>query len=463
MLKFLFFDNQDLEEISGFSRRLEPPAKRPSPLFRPRQPWETGYIGLYGSVLRRPDGRWQMWHWTRYKNPIDNHLGGLAYAESDDGIKWRTPPADLFRWRGKKMNVVFPSKTHGPSVIYDAADPRDDWRYKMVTGAPPSGAVSVFRSPDGINWRDAAENPVIPRDPSGPMSLHRRADGLYVLYLRPPGPARRIGRSESMDLKNWSDTKVVMDTGPEDEPQLRFFALSAAQYGNYEIGAVWTYNTLADDSDWNKQAGMHGVALAYTRSGSLWLRPAPSEDFIAHGGPQAWDRGNLQAASNPVFCDDEMRFYYVGTKVRDRVDWKRRATDCGLGLATVKPDRFVAMETESGGGEIVSRQFAIRSPEIFVNAKTERGGSLTLEILDAGFKPLAGFKSKPIIGDGVALPVAWSGRADASAVVMKPVRFRLKAKKARVYSIWMKDGEEKPVYWRFRGAGAGDPMAGVGK
>ncbi len=61
-VKFLFLDYRQFEVVDGFTRQLEPPRKYGKSLFVSDQPWEGNWIQLYGSVIRRPDGLWQMWY-----------------------------------------------------------------------------------------------------------------------------------------------------------------------------------------------------------------------------------------------------------------------------------------------------------------------------------------------------------------------------------------------------------------
>jgi hypothetical protein len=451
MLKYLFFDNRDLELIRGFTRQLTPPAKRrDNPIFRPRAPWEAGRMSLYGSVVRRPDDLFQMWYTIGLKRKLNGCGSGLAYAESRDGIDWSQPELNVVKMGAMKTNIVFQQHAHGPSVIFDEAEPRDEARYKMISGAMPSNRVGVFMSADGIHWQPAGQNPVISSNPDCPMSLQRQADGLYAVYVRPRFADRRVGRSESWDFREWTRPKMVLDPDAVDPPQTQFYGMGAVQYGGFEIGTLWIYHTVAGDTDWSKMQGIQEAELAWSRSGYSWHRPAAGTPWIPHGKDGAWDRGCLQCASSPVFCDDEVRFYYAGGTSLHNGHPKPKSFDTGLGLATCKPDRFAALAAGDRPGEILTRGFAIRSPEIFVNADVSRGGSVTIDILGQDAKPLRGFRSLPITGDGVALPVLWKGAPNLESIVMKPIRFRLTARKARLYSVWMRDNDPRPAYHRFR-------------
>ena len=200
MIKFLFFDFQEIERVSGCERVFTTPQKHPAnPLMAPDAPWETHKMTLYGSVIRRPDGGYQLWYASRF---TDGRLY-LAYAESDDGLHWEKPTFRLGGDLPDGTNAVF-AEPHGTAVLYDAADPREEWRYKMVTGARPSGCITAFRSPDGVRWTRVGPGPIIGTNPDCPIGFFRARDGRYVMYHRVWGFGRRVLRSESWDFLHWS-------------------------------------------------------------------------------------------------------------------------------------------------------------------------------------------------------------------------------------------------------------------
>src|SRR5262249_32288163 len=152
----------------------------------------------------------------------------------------------------------FDGGPHGTAVIYDEREDRPGWRYKMVHGvsaATRSHRVEAFKSPDGIHWTDACENPILGISSGGPIGLLRASAGRDVLYLRPTGGDRRIARTESWDFVHWSEIKIVMDQGPVDPPQVQFYGMDAALYGAYEIGLPWIYHTVATDLGFGKGQG----------------------------------------------------------------------------------------------------------------------------------------------------------------------------------------------------------------
>ena len=467
MIKFLFFDNRDYELVQGFDCVLEQPRKHSAnPLVEADKPWEHAII-LYGSVVKAKDQPFQLWYSALEPPSLAGRQGSawkvrLGFAESDDGILWRKPNFDLFPNQGGQTNVVFDQDPHGPVVIYDDADPREAWKYKMVCGWNPEsyfgGHVHAFHSPDGIHWSSVQDEPIIGNDPDAPMSLVRRPDGTYAAYLRVAKVPdrtfiRRIGRSESTDFVNWSRVRVVLEPGPGDPPQFQMYGMGATMYGDYEIGTLWAYHTDLNDTSPNKMGGYQVAELTYSRRGTAWHRAMQGQAFIPHGDETDWDSGNLQCASAPVFLDDEIRYYFASSNVRHDSNWEEKPGRFGVGMASLKPDRFIALVAGDQPAEMYTRRFSLKSPEVYVNADIATDGAVRLELLDEEGRPLPGFELSrcvPITGDSLSHPVHWEGEPNLSEILDRPIRWRLQATRAKVYAVWMPDGEPEISYHRFR-------------
>jgi len=450
MVKFLFFDYRGVEIVEGFVRVVEPPRKyEGNPIFT-SAPEDGGWLSLYGSVIRRPtDGLWQMWY-TCSPPKVGSALG---YAESDDGISWRRPLLDVIEVGRRRSNIVFDKSPHGACVFYDEREERAGWKYKMMCGAAPSHRISLFRSADGIHWLPGAENPVIGSNPDCPMSMLRANDGRYVAYHRPSFGDRRVGRSESWDLVHWGEPRMVLDQSPADPPQTQFYGMGAAVYGPYEIGTLWVYRTDPEDMGFYKMHGHQETELAYTRSGYAWHRAAPGQPWLPRGAASTWEWGNIQAASAPVFLADEVRFYYAASRTEHGAkEWRGRAPRCGIGFASIRPDRFVAL-VAAREGRLLTRPFWTETPLFWVNAAVRRGGFVLVEVTDIESRPIPGFGLKecvPIVGDSISHRVRWRGEPDASALAYREIRLRVQAHNARLYAVSAGSEQEAVRYWQFR-------------
>ena len=455
MKKLLFLDYRELEYVEGFGRAVESAVKDAgAPLLRPELPWEHGNMQMFGSVLRGADGRFRAW----YEVVDAPWRVRLAYAESDDGLRWRKPELDVFRDGGQPTNIVFDGEPLGSAVTEDGEDPRPDYRFKMLTGAAPSGCVSAFHSADGMHWESARMfggrvQPVIATAPDCPIGFLRAPDGRFAAYHRMAGYGRRVFRSESWDFAHWSgEPQMVLEPDAGDPPQTQFYGLGACAYGPFEVGTLWIYATDPEDRESGKPHGLQTPELAYARAGTAWHRAEPGTAFIPNGAPGEWDCGNLQAASQPVFLDDEIRYYYAGTNVRHSRHWELEPQEAGLGMARLKPDRFVALRAGEAPAELGTIAFKPPSVDVFVNARTAADGEIRVELQDAEARPLAGFMEadcRPIRGDSTSHRVEWRGVGQAEASVGQPARIRVTARWASVYSVFVTEPGESPVYHQF--------------
>lgn len=449
--KWLFLEYRQFEQVEGFARRLQPPTKHPEPCLVSEAPWENDALGLYGSVVQRDDGLFQMWYmcggWGQGKMKV-------AYAESDDGIRWRRPELDLCDWQGRPTNVLTTDRPIGAAVLYDLQDPRPGWRYKFVC-APASfhNRICGFRSPDGIHWKPAAENPIIGTDPDGPMCLMRLPNGRYALHHRPCWGDRRVARSESWDFAHWTEPRVVCEPEPGDGTNVQFYGMGAIPYGEYEIGTLWVYHTDPEDMVWSKGLGVLEPELIYGRGGYAWHRAALGQPWIAlEDDPEAFEQGQIHTASQPLLLNDEIRFYYAACRNRHGKD----GTHTGSGptwairFAACKPDRFVSV-TCTERGEILTRPFWTEHPEFFINGNIRDG--LRAEVLDVKGNVITGFgleDAEPLSGDGLRLRLRWQGAPDRSVLAEREIRLRLQARDATLYSIAAGTEEQARRYWEFR-------------
>jgi len=455
MKKFLFLDYHELESIQGFSRELEQPVKHPgNPLFAPDAPWENGNMQFYGSVVKVGGQPFQMWYTVIHK-PWRMFL---AYAESDDGLVWRRPLLEIFRHNGEKTNIVLADNPHGTAVIYDAAEPREDWRYKMVAGTDPSGCICAYHSPDGIHWLPVRRFPVIATNPDCPMGFLRAPDGRYVVYHRLYGFGRRVFRSESWDFVYWTgEPRMVLEPDAGDPTQVQFYGLGAAPYGSYELGTLWMFHTDPEEYGRGHSRGYQEAELAYARSGYAWHRAAQGKPFIPHGSPGSWEQGNLQCASAPVYLDEEIRYYYIGTDMSHKRQWELEPQHAGLGMASLRPDRFVALVAGDEPAELLTVSVIFPSPQIQLNASTKEDGWIRVELLDINAQPIPSLTMEnclPIAGDSTSHQVRWHHAQISDTLVGQPVRLRIHACKARLYSISLIEPGEIPLYHHIRGRSA---------
>lgn len=204
----LFLDDTLLAEQRQAVVVLQRPDIQHENLLQRDRPWESGRIGLWGSIV--PDGRvYRLWYeafeWDAIKRTLDTASMGLCHAESRDGVHFEKPELGLFPMNGEiRTNVVMPDfegdvfvDPHDvPEKRFKAIGKRrrmhaSQTRWDVLNRIQPL-TTWVFTSPDGIHWR-ISDRPVLPMWLGCTQSaVWDPGLGKWVLYLRAHLPQRGI-------------------------------------------------------------------------------------------------------------------------------------------------------------------------------------------------------------------------------------------------------------------------------
>ncbi|MBM4067700.1 MAG: hypothetical protein FJ271_01960 [Planctomycetes bacterium] len=472
--KQLFIDDHVIEELKGATRVLNQPVKHSrNPLLKRDQPWETSGPG-YGTVLYDAENRlFKMW----YENWDQNEASSarLLYATSKNGLDWEKPFVDEER----KTNLVRRPDIKGFQACGIFRDPveRDPARrYKMLFSCNPDGTATSWTtaaafSADGIKWTANSESQLIPFSDAQSCPLWDARRGRYVAILRfgPPN-TRIISRTESTDFLHWSPKVTVLRRTKMDEPMAtQFYQMSPLLYGDIFLGLLSAYHNetlkpLPPDQPWTDRKNLH---LVFSRNGVTWQRVGkngaiPPRDleqdrdwqriaqdavFLPYGTKDKdWDWGTVAPyfMPEPIFVGDEIWFYYVGQKGRNwwnytgdppKLDKQAREPLRGVGLATLRRDGFVSVETQKNG-TLTTKPLVFLGDTLVVNANA-KGGSLVVEAIDDKGKSIPGFSStdcKPITTDGIRHVVTWKGKTNCHLLQARPIRLRFHLTNAKLYS-----------------------------
>lgn len=464
--RHLFLDDELIESTTNVRREVQQARKfEGNPVLRPTEPWEGNVALLYGSVLRE-GGRYRMW----YMNS-----GAVAYAESADGITWTKPDLGIVTIDGRATNLVhktgagcceLPFYRELMGVVRDDLEEDPTKRYKMGYISIHDGysgpsedpfhrgqrrGLGIAVSPDGIRWTSV-----------DPFATEATCDGLstwmldscrdrYVLYGRSKQTlpevdeawskfdwykkwhwGRSVMRAESVDLIEWSHTTpvsapVVMSADAKDEPGTEIYSLMVFPYESVYIGLVQAFVARPDASYLELQLAVSHDSVRFERVGDR-------KAFIPVGPVGSWDRFNQSPANNPPLeVGDELRFYYAGRTYRhgpyDGPD--KGVSGSAIGFASIKRDRFVALESSFEGGEIITKPLAVQGGTLHINAKSDFG-EIRVEAIDPGGRVVA--RSRPVAVDSLDIPVEWEEGALPDPGV--PVRLRMTLKNALLSALW---------------------------
>ena len=404
-----------------------------NPLLEPDRDWEFQYC-LYGSVIYDPGIRlFKMWHYGGVTGSVGPNT---MYATSKDGLRWERPALNLFSVPNREVdnNIVMASRPgfrpEAQTVLFDPDD-EPSRRYKLVLSYRPR--YRIWYSGDGIHFRKGeefdVEKPgyvdvgVLVRDPTTKA---------YRFYHRAEHGGRAVAYRESSDLKNWTQSQLVLHADEQDPPGSELYKFSPFRYGDYWIGMLTFFNHEADHC-------MLWPTLAWSLDGVKWTRHR--EPFIPLGASGEWDRFNNSVATQPLVVGSELWFYYSGRTYRHGpYAGKDQGPVWGaIGLARLRLDGFASLDASFDGGTLVTRPFILPAGELFVNARAEYG-EVVIEVLDEGGRPLDGYTSVPLEQDSVSLQVLWSEGRKLAGLEGRTVSLRFSLSNARLYAFRVGNG-----------------------
>ncbi len=471
------FDDLVVESVQNLTRRVHAPEKHPaSPLIGRDRPWErvTYFTCSSWRVIRDPaDGLFKCWY-EDWQIEQSEHLREVAsfhdpryfpsrylYAQSSDGIRWEKPELDVREEGGRRTNIVIGDRdfktrfgsVHSGYVFLDPLETDPEHRYKLMFNHRRPGAegYEIASSPDGIHWQPWGGPPRL--GPWGPMLgdvLTLAADldqRVYVLntrhprmgtawsdpnapgspqFVRPYRPLdpmrnnkRRIFQARSADLLHWSEPEPIVVPDDEiDNIDDSFYGMAQHDLGGMWVGFLDVFHSTENTMD---------VQLLYSRNGRDFRRVQPGRPWLAAGAGESWDRCMVNAYGGPVPVGDELYVYHGGA--RNHHDWwivgGREGLDVpeahdmsgvayGLGLATMKKDRFVGLAANGvRRGILVTRPFQCDGGTLVINARCAEGGSIRVAACDGAKTPLPGLVAadcRPFTGDAVSHAVGWGSR-----------------------------------------------------
>ena len=450
---YLFLDDEHISRTARLTRAYETMRKFGS-VVQADKPWEYNCVAVYGSVLPKPDGSgYQMWYQNFSRHERGPGRAVFCYAESEDGVRWEKPELGLFERGGTRRNNVV--LVHWGStwlstlnVIHDAAEEREDRRYKMLFSAADDGegpGLFVAFSPDGIRWTvertpvrtDASDRTTLMHDPG--------AKSPFVAFTRRHGMmqearSRAIYRCESRDFVTWTEPELMLAPDLCDSWDVQFYGMPAFRYRDLYLGGLKRLWSTPDRID---------AELVTSRDGRSWRR---TRHTVLPNGPEgSWDsRWIALASSPPIECDGALYFYHEaraqahgGTAPFPRG---------GIGLAALPKDRFASIEAGPTEGILETKPFEWQGGHIELNVDATGlsrrvnshtfGGIALVEVLDGNGVPVPGLArgdARAIHGDEAARRVEWRTSGDDAnpldALIGRTVSLRIYLTTARLYAV----------------------------
>ena len=441
-------------------RTVHQPVKHESnPLISPQRPCEARGPAYITAFLDPHTGQYRLWGTVSGEGKGELARRGVYY-ESDDGLDWSAPDLGLVEFEGSSANNIF---WGGGGFIYDNLNvlPLPEahagkGRYAMLYNRSPAGGgdydvepaagmqVRLAFSDDGLRWRDQDENPVlVGRSDTHNNMVYNPQRGAFMHYRRATINAheiRRIALSESADLVEWTQPRVVLAPDELDPPML--YSMTVHEYEGLYLGFVQMFYAGAEQR-LDKEL-MTDCQLAWSRDGQTWERHPERPLFQECGHVGDWDWGMVRPGQSLVTHGDEVRIYYAGAdRLHTRMEGEWR-----VGLATLRRDGFVSLEAQDEG-YMVTRPLRCPAGRLHLNLRTGcrgsgRDGFVRVAVrradgvADGEMVPGRDFESAaPVTGDCLDAVAGWSGQEDLSALEGQAVRLHFWLKDAELYSFWI--------------------------
>ena len=457
----LFLDDYRIESADNVGRVVHPATKRPAPVLRADQPWESSAY-IYGSVYKI-NVAYRMWY-TCYNDQAPNYY--LCYAESRDGVHWTKPHIGTIGYKdipASQTNMVLAG---GGTVAYNPDAPADQ-RYAALNFH--TGTVNdtlgyyAFFSPDGYHWTSVQDKPVlldgdvsnVVWDPAGHRYIASIKKRMFT--SRTPGIYDRSAFiATSTDFVHWTTPQLAVSGDNADDGaaeaagglEAQVYGMPVLPYESIFIGLPWMFSITDYTTGASQSAGDGPITpqIASSRDLADWSRPV-RDPVLLPGQPGAWDDGTLYTASDVLVDNKTVSLYYGGFNVwhggEVAGDPSRDHQVGQVGLATWRRDGFVSLTNAAvpgtgDPGQVTTKPVTFTGKTLHVNATVRPQGSLKVEVLDAGTgQPIPGYTSKMITGDQLDASVSWSGGPSLAALVGRQVEFRLDLLNTDLYSYWI--------------------------
>ena len=389
-------------------------------------------------------------------------LSGFEFDQKE------APPEKLAYLRSRERGWTYFCYASG--VIKDKRESDPQRRYKMAylwidrkfqrtpTSKPGKlTALGVAFSPDGIHWTPHNE-PASYATLDAPIHINfDEARKRWVMYGRAfgvvspekkaaqaadPNLAYNMGRAvvrcESADFIHWTPEKgeLVMASDAQDSAMTEIYDMRSVPYAGLHIGLVHMFLN-------NPDSVTLPIQLGISRNNQTWQRLSDRSPFLAQGVLGEWDRSVISPpTSDPVVVGDELRFYYTGRNQLHSTRWKfddepkllpaKSSFRGSFGLASIRRDRFVAMEGNYRPGILRTKPFIHDGGTLHVNAAV-KFGALTVSLLDDNGTAL----QKVVVQDRDEIDIAIPGLSKIAGRKGQPMRLEFAVQNGRLFSFWI--------------------------
>ncbi len=454
--RHLFLDPGWLAQRENVALAVQPP-RREEIDFPPRAAWER-MRGLYVTVLD-DTGRLRMWYGAR--SAMGQEHKYTCYAESDDGVTWRSPALGQVETEGTADTPIVHAGGMEGSVFVDPTAPPAQ-RYRGLWNVFGQG-LFLHSSPDGLAWT-RADQPLLRFEfDTQNVAFYDRRLGRYVGYVRawhngPPSRRRRkVARFEADRLDGplgvdpvaphpapdrlphvTVELPLVMACDERDPPDTDVYTNAVTPY---PLDEAWycafpvLYRHFAEpDEPPFRNDGRTEAHFMGSPDGVTWHR----YDRAAYAAP-APDERMLYMGRGVIHRGGELWQYGVAYRTSHGQGERRMAEPDGRIVRFVqRVDGFVAAHAPGRGGRLLTGPLEVTGRHLRLNLDTGGIGEVRVGVLDEAGRPLPGLstaQANPLLDNATDRLAAWAARSDLSALIGRRVRLELHMEYARLYSL----------------------------
>ena len=280
--KRLTWDDSLLDKADGIRFEMHQPRRTGERNLVGDKPWESWQIGGMSSLLHE-NGKFRLWYGVSHGIRHGEEYA-VAYAESDDGIRWTKPELGLVEYAGSKKNNLVVAYSSVIGQVFVDPHAKAGEKYKMLAAiyptkdSDPKRYLTLLSSPDGLAWSPPRNNVVREGDfalDTQSQAFWDRDRKSYVLYTR-MGPWRQVGRSESADPFAFPAPQNVMR--PEEPVKADYYQAGVTKYeeaANAYFGLVPIFFHPGDERG-NPTDGNPPLTFTYVKTRSRRSRPTRS-------------------------------------------------------------------------------------------------------------------------------------------------------------------------------------------
>jgi hypothetical protein len=386
--------------------------------------------------------------WSIDKTIIANVI--QLCASSEDGINFIPLDTSPYFHEENKIlfNQVLPYKINGLTFsegqFFYLPQLKSDHKFValcMYKDSKNNFFAVTFTSNDGLRFTFHPEMAWHKgfNTPDYPMSIiyNSRLDS-FVIYRRPRHTDRRIAFVTTKDFINYSDSEVILQADALDKPLTDFYGINVFHYHDQYIGFLMTYQTpnylryLG-----NRASGLPGhkfdggkveTQLVYGDSGIYFNRFLRSNFFV-----------NPNTEFNCIYptCliekKDKLLIYASSTpEEHGRVAPGKGSTN----VFEMRVDGFCSLETNTGIGELITKQFLYHGGDLSFNIRS-KSGYVKIQIGDSDNNVIQGFEYDnclPFLGDSLSHVFSFK-TAKLNSLKEKIIVINVLSTSANLYSI----------------------------